>query len=186
MRPSLRRPLRIAAKRPDVRFLLCGRDVTADNPELVASIASFGLPERCHLLGTRDDVPRLAAALDVGVSSSATEAFSNTIGEIMASAVPCVVTDVGDSAAVVGEGGRVVPPQQPEPLARACLELLELPSGRRQHIGDLARRRIEETYGLQAMAQQHYQTWSAAVDEHHGTGRTRCEEPENSKIGRAA
>ena len=57
----------------------------------------LGLVERIHLLGERLDMPRLTAALDIAVSSSHAEGFPNVIGEAMACAVPCVVTDVGDS-----------------------------------------------------------------------------------------
>src|SRR5204862_4815315 len=97
-------------RRPDVHFLLAGRGVDSGNHTIQRSIAGNGVASVTHLLGLRDDVPRLMAALDVLASASSYgEAFPNVVGEAMASGVPCAVTDVGDSAYVVGDTGRVVP-----------------------------------------------------------------------------
>jgi L-malate glycosyltransferase len=90
-----------------------------------------GLSGRVHFLGQRSDVADLLAASDVYVSSSHTEGLSNAILEAMASGLPVVVTDVGDSASVVDSNvGIVVPPRQPEALATALLRLSEDPAAR--------------------------------------------------------
>ena len=81
---------------PDVNFLLCGPRIDPSNSQLIDWIEQAGIRERCHLLGVRNDMPRLFASLDLNVSSSITEAFPLTIGEAMYCGVPCVVTDVGD------------------------------------------------------------------------------------------
>src|SRR5437762_2367360 len=79
-----------------------------------------GLDGRVHLMGCREDIARLTAALDIASSSSAFgEGFSNALGEAMACAVPCVATDVGDAARIVADTGRVVPPRNPEAMAAA-------------------------------------------------------------------
>ena len=75
------------------------------------------LEARVHLLGKRQDIPRLTAALDI--ASSFGEGLPNVIGEAMACGIPCVVTDVGDSALIVGETGKVVPPRNPAALSVA-------------------------------------------------------------------
>ena len=64
-------------------------------------------------------------ALDIAVSSSYSEGLSNVIGEAMACGVPCVVTNVGDSAWVVGDTGEVVPPKDPVALKNAIERLLD-------------------------------------------------------------
>jgi len=64
---------------PDVRFVLCGDGVTPQNRKLVDWINTASIEQRCRLLGRRDDIPRLTAALDIATSSSVGEAFSNAI-----------------------------------------------------------------------------------------------------------
>ena len=143
---------RLRDSMPAVRFLLCGAGVDRENEQLTASIAREQLAECTHLLGLRDDVPRLLAALDIAVSSSSSEALPLVVGEAMACGIPCVVTDVGDSSLIVGNSGRVVPPQDPEALAWAIAELLKLDAEERVTLGAAARRRIETRYSLGAAA----------------------------------
>jgi glycosyltransferase involved in cell wall biosynthesis len=60
-------------------------------------------------------------------SLSARRGMPLTIGEAMASGVPCVVTDVGDAARLVGDTSRVVQPRDAKAFAEACLALQSLP-----------------------------------------------------------
>jgi glycosyltransferase involved in cell wall biosynthesis len=95
-------------------------------------------------------------ALDLAVSSSAFgEGFPNVLGEAMAAGVPCVTTDVGDSRAIVGDTGRTVPPQAPEALAEAMLDLLNLPAIERRALGMAARQRIADNYEIGDVAQRY-------------------------------
>lgn len=143
---------RVAEAFPAARFVLCGRGLEPSNRELAGWIGETGSAARFHLLGERDDVPRVMAALDVMVSSSAGEGFPNAVGEAMACGVPCVVTDVGDSARLVGGTGIVVPASDPAALAAGCVRLLELTAEERRAAGLRARARIEGTYSLSAVA----------------------------------
>jgi len=142
---------------PGCHFLLCGADITWENPQLAQWIDASGIRDQCHLLGERSDVPRLMAALDV-VSSAAAfgEAFPLVIGEAMACGVPCVVTDVGDSATIVGETGVVVPPSDPQALADGWGRLLlSMSAEERCQLGLAARRRVEERFGLERTVEQY-------------------------------
>lgn len=147
---------RIRQERPDAHFLLAGAGVDAGNAELRRKIQTAGLAGNTHLLGRREDVPRLMAALDVLVSSSGFgEAFPNVLGEAMACGVPCVVTDVGDSAEITGETGRVVAPGNMEGLAREVVEILELSGEERRSLGAKARERIQARYGIESVARRY-------------------------------
>jgi glycosyltransferase involved in cell wall biosynthesis len=144
----LRAAARVAARCP-AQFVLCGEGVTSDNAVLAGWIEAAGLGGRCHLLGSRDDMPRLTAALDVACSASAYgEGFSNVLGEAMACEVVCVATDVGDAALIVGDTGRVVPPRDAAALAAALGEVLALDPGARAQLGRAARARVQQQFDL--------------------------------------
>jgi glycosyltransferase involved in cell wall biosynthesis len=149
----------IATHNPEVRFVLCGENITSGNPVLSEWIRTTGLQDRCLLLGPRQDMPSVLAALDVLVSASRSEAFPLIIGEAMACGVPCAVTHTGDSARIVGETGQVVPPAQPEALAAACIEILNLPAEKRQALGQAARARIETEYNLSVISTRYAQLY---------------------------
>ncbi len=138
----------IDEKTHDIHFLLCGDKVSWNNDVLVKKIDTLGRRDRFHLLGKRKDMPRLTASLDIAVSSSYSEAFPNVLGEAMACAVPCVVTDVGDSALIVGNTGKVVPSKNPGLLAHAMKELIELGEDGRRKLGEAARQRVMDHFNL--------------------------------------
>ena len=141
--------LRVAQQHPNAHFVMCGTGIEAGNEAVLAPIRRSGAGERFHLLGRRDDTPRVTAALDVLVYSSIYgEGFPNVLGEAMACAVPCVTTDVGDSAMVVGDTGRVTPAHDPVALGSAIVAVLELGSEDRAALGRTARRRVEEHFAL--------------------------------------
>jgi len=143
-----------AAKRlldthPKVNFVLCGDQIDWHNDELTGWIENNGNKERFHLLGRRDDIPRLTAALDIAtMSSSHGEAFPNVVAEAMACEVPCVVTNSGDAAEIVGETGIVVMPRNPRSLADAWEVMLSQSEEDRRALGISARERIASNYQL--------------------------------------
>ncbi len=139
----------------DIQFLLVGRGVNWDNQHLYKLIKELGLTEKIHLLGERKDIPRLSAALDIAASASYSEAFPNVIGEAMSCGVPCVVTDVGDSAWIVGNTGRIVPPRNPQLLARGWKELIDMGAEPRKALGKAARDRIIGNFSLGSVVAQY-------------------------------
>jgi glycosyltransferase involved in cell wall biosynthesis len=144
----------LAEARPDVRFVLVGPGIDRENGSLRESLARRRLGGRVHLLGERDDVPRITAGLDVATCCSLAEAFPNVVLEAMACAVPCVTTDVGDAREVLGDGGLVVPRREPGSLASAWARLLAAPAKRRA-MGEAGRRRVLERFTLAQTASRY-------------------------------
>src|SRR5258706_581158 len=68
---------------------------------------------------------------------------------------PCVVTDVGDSALIVGETGTVVPPGDPQALAEAWRKLIAAGPVVRHCLGLAARRRIQQHFALPAIVERY-------------------------------
>jgi glycosyltransferase involved in cell wall biosynthesis len=142
----------ISGTHPETHFLLIGRGVDHGTQSLCESIKELGLAGRVHLLGERQDIPRLSAALDVfTLCSSYGESCPNVIGEAMACGVPCVVTDIGDAAWLVGQTGRVVPPRNARALAEAWQEMIELDPQHRRALGVLARSRVVEHFPMHSV-----------------------------------
>ena len=137
-------------QRPDVHFLLAGRNIDGLNPALANWITEERLNDVVHLLGERADIPRLNQSLDVAVSSSSYgEAFPNVLGEAMACGVPIVCTDAGDAADIVGPAGQVVRDGDMVGLANACLSLLDMPKDQRDALGAAAVRRIADQFDIE-------------------------------------
>lgn len=142
--------------RPDVRFVLCGEEVSWENQALVRWIEEAGVRKQVYLLGRRNDIPRLTASFDVASSSSSFgEGFPNVLGEAMSCGVPCVATDVGDSALIVGQTGMVVPPKHPAALAEAWRHLVDLGREGRRQLGMAGRQRVLEQFDLPQIVAQY-------------------------------
>ncbi len=136
---------------PAARFLLCGNGIHWENKELMALLQQTGIEHACFLLGRREDVTPILLALDLATSSSESEAFPNVLGEAMACGVPCVATDVGDSALIIGDAGLVVPPRDAQALAAGWRTILMMSKPERVALGAAARRRIEEHFSLSSV-----------------------------------
>lgn len=149
---SLRAARRIVDAGIDAHFVYGGRDVDGDTPVLRDLICTLQLENRVHLLGEVEDTPRFLAGLDAYWMSSwargIAEGFPNVLGEAMSCGIPCAATDVGDAAVLIGDTGQVVPARNPEALATAAVQLLQLSAADRAELGARARRRIEEEYAL--------------------------------------
>ena len=146
----------LARARRNVRFLLVGAGLEPAAPGIRRMLESHGIEPLVHLLGRRDDMPRIYAAADiVTISSAFAEAFPNVLGEAMACAVPSVVTDIGDCARVVGDTGIVVPPRSPGALVEAWERLMDQGRDARLELGRAARVRVRDRYSLEKIVHRY-------------------------------
>jgi len=144
-------------------FLMAGKGCDDTNRELGQWIEQAGLRERFHLLSSRDDMPRLFAALDAYVQTSLTEGMPNCVAEALACGVPTFVTDVGDAARLVEDRSHVVPPQAPARMAQAVLAHWRQTHEDRLLVGQRGRERILGQYSMTATAKQYLAVWRAAA-----------------------
>lgn len=144
----------LAAEHPEVRFLMVGSGLAPNNEKLARWIANTGFADRFCLLGQRSDAIACIADMDIFCLSSRNEGFPNVVGEAMALGVPCVVTDVGDSAVLVGDAGVVVPKEDPAALAAGMAQLVtQTPEGRRL-MAERAAVRVRQRFTMQRVREQ--------------------------------
>jgi glycosyltransferase involved in cell wall biosynthesis len=124
----LRAAAQTARAHPEARFVCVGEGPASYRDALMREAVALGLEGRLIWAGARDDIHQVYNALDLAVSSSSFgEGFPNMIGEAMATGIACVVTDVGDSAAIVGALGWVCAPNDSAALAACMCDALRAP-----------------------------------------------------------
>ncbi|MDP6683017.1 MAG: glycosyltransferase [Desulfobacterales bacterium] len=150
-------------KRKDVRFVCVG----VGNDRYLAKLKELEqmlkISDHLEWTGSRDDMTAVYNSLDIlSLCSAYGEGFPNVVGEAMACGVPCVVTDVGDSARIVENSGLVVAPGSPEALVEAWHTILELPDWQYKRMKKIAREKIVKEFSLQFMVQRTENTLLAA------------------------
>jgi glycosyltransferase involved in cell wall biosynthesis len=148
-----------------VRCVLIGGGMVSGNPALADQLAKYDLARSIILAGSRPDVPAVMNALDLHVLPSASEAFPNVVAEAMACGTPCVATDVGDAALIIGDTGWTAPAKNPAALAQVIEEALadcgnESYSDRRAR----SRKRIVDNFGLEKMSQAYSELWRSLIN----------------------
>ena len=148
------------------RFVCVGNGTESYRQKLIQMSVAYGLRDEIHWSKGRKDMKAVYNALDICCSSSAYgEGFSNVLGEAMACGIPCVVTDVGDSAHIIGETGRVVTPGQPHALAESIDQILQMSKEDREELGRLARQRIERNFTVQKMVSRTESVFESLIRE---------------------
>lgn len=162
---------RVRRRGIDLHLLIAGKgmDGSAGPRSLVADALP---PDRVTVAGHRTDVPAWLAGLDIlAVPSAWGEGFPNVLGEAMASGVPCVATDVGDSRWIIGNTGSVVQPRDPEAMAEALAMLAGLgPDGRKQ-LGEKARARVIDKFSMPEIAARYAVLYDDVLDLHDHVNR---------------
>lgn len=149
-----------------VNCLLVGDEMVPQNDRLQKLVAQEGVDDCVKLLGPRTDVRAIMNALDIHVLSSVAEAFPNVLGEAMACGTPCVATNVGDAALILGDTGWIVPPRNSAALAdaveKAVAAMGDQDSWRQR--GTACRERIRTKFSLESMCTEFHRVWSDALE----------------------
>ena len=171
----LRAAARLAQQLPEVRFVCIGDGPAQYRAKLEALSRELGLERKVMWVPSRPDVRAVYNALDVVCLCSLSEGFPNVIGEAMACGRHCVVTDVGDSRSLVGDAGVVVPPNDPEALAKGLRQALT--AGRDSNKD--ARQRILKHFTATRLADRTERLLLGFCSDHRQAGRG-CATPEST------
>lgn len=150
----------ILKTKPSVMFVMVGRGVTRDNKEFMALIKRYQLDNSVILMGESQDIEHLLPVFDIACSASRGESFPNFVGEAMACGIPCVATDVGQTADLIGDTGCTVPPSNSKALAKAVISLMDRGQSELEHLGEKARVRITDLFSVAAMRQSYEDLYS--------------------------
>lgn len=149
-----------------VRFVCVGNSQKVHERNLVKQAMELGLEDSVLWIGHHQNMNAVYNAVDVVTLCSAFgEGFPNAVGEAMACGLSCVVTDVGDSAEIVGDTGIVVNRRNPGALAAALRQQLALSCDRRVALGVRARQRIEQMFAVETMVDRTTQLYDSLLRE---------------------
>lgn len=141
----------LTAQHEHLRFVCVGDGDPRYARAMRSAARELGLGESITWVGARSDMSAVYNAFDIACSSSESEGFPNVVAEAMACGVPCVVTDVGDSAWVLGRPASVAPPGDPRAFADRIADLLAAGSRESAAIGGAGRERIITFFSIAAL-----------------------------------
>lgn len=150
--------------RANVYYVIVGDGDDAYTATLKHQVRDLGIEHQVIWAGTHQDMPAVYSAFDVMVSSSVEESSPHVAIEAMACGVPCVVTDVGDSADLVGDTGYVVPASDPGEMAAALAKIADLSAQMRRDLGARARQRMGDHYAEAALIERIEKTFQGLLE----------------------
>jgi glycosyltransferase involved in cell wall biosynthesis len=156
----IRAAAQVLRRQADARFVLAGTGTDTDE-ELKALLAGHGVASAFILLGVRRDIPSVMRALDVVCVPSEYESFPNVLGEAMASARPCIATNVSDVATIMGDAGMLIEVGDAVGLADAMLAMLDMGGKGREALGNAAREHIIDKYSLESVVTRYEAHYAA-------------------------
>ncbi|WP_409473711.1 glycosyltransferase [Streptomyces sp. HC307] len=161
------------ARLPDTELVVVGGppgDRLDDDPEvrrLRAIARRAGVADRVHFTGgvPSRQVPALLRGADVVLCPAYYEPFGIVPLEAMACGRPVVASAVGGHLDTIADPGtgRLVPPRDPEALARSVADLLARPEAR-EACGAAGRRRVLRRYGWGRVAAETEAAYCAVLD----------------------
>ena len=147
-------------KDKNIIFKIAGSGASLENPEVKALFELHQLDARkVHLLDQISDMPAFYQSIDVFLMTSITEGFPNVLVEAMASGLPCISTDVGDTKYIVQDLGRIVPPRNAQALAQAILKYVQQSNDEKLQLKQAVRERVEAYFSIEQVSRQYMQVW---------------------------
>ncbi|MDF0665625.1 MAG: glycosyltransferase [Nitrospira sp.] len=158
--------LQVKGECPNVRLVIVGDGRLAD--ELRAYAKHIGVFSQTLFLGTRRDIPKLLAAMDVFVLSSVREGLPIALIEAMAAKRPVVASDIGSIRALVRDGhnGFLVPSGDAAAFGRGLRRLLKS-SELQEHLGEAGRRTVEASFSLATMIRAYEGLYQSTIRKPH-------------------
>lgn len=147
---------KVCLELPNVIFVFCGKNLNEENYEFITELKRQGVLGRCRLIGQQDDVPFVLNGFDLLVSPSLGEGWPNVVGEAMACGVPCVASDVGDTALIIGEAGSVAKAEDMDDLAQKLVRYILSTSKNRKALAVAARKRIERNFDILMISERYF------------------------------
>lgn len=142
---------------PNVRLLFVGAGPNTYRAQIDAFARQQGVAQRVTWVAAASDMAAVYSGLDILCLPSVSESFPNVLGEAMACGLPCVATDVGDVAEVLGGTGWIVPANQTRALGDALSSAIAaLPLWSRER----PRERIRGRYDVDALVSNTLQALS--------------------------
>lgn len=146
----------LITKTPRVRFI-CAGSTSVGYSDLETSIKTtatdMGLDKHVIWLGPRNDPEHLMAACDLTtLTSDNGEGFPNSVAESISCGVPCVPTDIGDSANIVSNFAPVVPAKNAQALALAWESILSRDSIKQNQLSLEMRQSIIDRFSCNTIA----------------------------------
>ncbi len=153
----------IIKKKKEVQFLIVGDGHLKGMLQNKAN--DLGISKYIIFTGFRRNVHEVLGVIDILVIPSLSEALPTVILEAMASGKPVVSTNVGGVPEIVidGETGILVPPRDPESLARAILALLQLPEKRLIMMRENGKRRVKEIFAIERMVERYEEFYDSCL-----------------------
>ena len=152
-----------ASRHPEARFVLCGEGISPGSPGMARLLDAHPLlRDRTVLLGRVEDMAGLYPAFDAAALPSRNEAFPNVLGEALACGVPCVGSHAGDAAAIVGDGGIVIPPGDPGALDAGWETIFSLSPEKRREMGERGRQGVMERFSISGAEKRYREVWMRA------------------------
>lgn len=134
----------------NVSFLIIGDGCLRN--ELVELAKTLNVNNEIIFAGQRNDIASLLQIIDIGVLTSDSEGFSNSIIEYMAAGIPTVATDVGGNRELIENNidGFLTPSDNPQLVADAILKLIN-DEKLRVTMGNTSKQKIHQRFSLEKM-----------------------------------